>query len=114
MNTTVTITIGRNWGAGAREDAKGTPMSDAMWGHFQTNIDRLLVRAIATVFVARAIGHGGWDGVDEESATWVAGVDEADDVSFLSRELAQLARLYLQDAIALTVGQTELVEGYTS
>ena len=59
----------------------------------------------------RHLGRGSWGGVEEDSLkiTYLiksALTDEA--VATLSRDLSELARLYDQDAIALTIGTSTL------
>ena len=104
MNT-VTITIGRNVGTVA--------MYDGEWAAFQNAVQVILENANADIYVRYAPGRGSWTDVDgytveEENATWVAGLDPAA-VETVRENLARLAFLYVQDAIAYTVGTTDLV-----
>lgn len=100
MNFTVTISIGRN--------VNDRPMSAALWAGFTLDVQTLLENVEAEIFVRTAKSEGVWDGVSEDSYTWVASVDAAY-LSALEVNLSRLADTYLQDAIALTVGTTTLV-----
>ena len=85
-------------------------MSLLMWSDFATEIRRALRGFTVHVDGAESIGQ--WvtaDGVTvhEQSRTWVAEFDPAM-LDALRRRLAVIAA-YGQDAIALTVGHTELV-----
>lgn len=102
MQTTVTISIGRNVG--------DQPMSADKWRRFRADIGRRLRAAGANVFVDTAVSTGTWDGVREQSATWVASV-EANRLETIRVGLERACRLFQQDAIALTIGQTELLHG---
>ena len=97
---TVTISIGRNVG--------DEPMSDGEWVAFCSDIWQALYDADATVYVDEAKSVGEWDGIREESRTWVASVDDSV-IDWIRISLAEFCRTYRQDAIALTVGVTELV-----
>ena len=99
MNT-VTITIGRNFG--------DVPMTASRWAGFKNDIQTVLDNHYATVYVNAAAGRGTWEGVEEENATWVAGLDAAF-VPKVRERLSYLADVYEQDAIAYTVGTTDLV-----
>lgn len=104
MNVTVTITVGRN------VPTAGLPveMDAVQWGGFRDTVTAALGVIGAEVFVAAAKGTGYWDGIIEENATWVAAVPQGE-IEFLRREAARWCRLYSQDAVALTVGSTELI-----
>lgn len=104
-----TATIGRNVG--------DTPMSDSEW---ETFIDEVTsdLSAYARSWdsaVPDAVeihrGQGSWGGVVEDSVkvTLLTEVSLGDNaLSDLRRKLSENARLYNQDAIALTIGVSEL------
>jgi hypothetical protein len=62
----------------------------------------------ALVFVDGAESIGEWEGVEEESRTWVADVGNHSR-NYLIGWLSGTAAAFEQDAIALTVGETILV-----
>jgi len=97
---TVTVSIGRSIGP--------VPMSSAAWDEFRDGIRSALADLGATIYVDAAASVGEWDGVVEESATWVAELD-ASHVQHVPAYLSALCALFSQDAIALTVGTTTLV-----
>ena len=103
MNT-ITITIGRN------VPTAGLPieMDDRSWAGFKNDVQTVLDNHYATVYVKAAAGRGEWEGIEEENATYVAALDPAF-LAHLRQALAGLAYDYGQDAIALTVGTTDLV-----
>jgi hypothetical protein len=97
---TATISIGR--GGGERR------LSDGDWNGFTTSIRSLLASIDATVFVDAAESIGEWEGVAEQSRTWVADIGEFPR-PFIIGWLEMTASIYEQDAIALTIGETTLV-----
>ena len=97
---TATISIGRG-GLDRR-------LSDASWRDFTGLIRALLERIDATVFVDGAESIGEWEGVAEESRTWVADIGDSP-TPFIIGYLQGTAHAYEQDAIALTIGETTLV-----
>jgi len=121
-----TATIGRNVRTSTYDDrdfyldgqpVKGwAPMSDERWEQFiedvKADMNRFAVEAaihVDNVEIHR--GTGFWDGVEEESAKitlLTTGKADGRALSVLRRFLSELARLYSQDAIALTIGQSEL------
>jgi hypothetical protein len=101
---TATISIGR--GGNERR------LSDRSWSEFTTNIIQLLNHIKATVFVNAAESIGEWEGVEEESRTWVA--DIGDRADFVTGWLEMAAGAFEQDAIAFTVGETTLVTPYSA
>lgn len=107
MNT-ITITIGRNI------PTAGLPIEadEQTWAAFRNDIQTVLENHRAEIFVRGSLGRGEWDGIEEDNATWVAAVDDGH-VPSIQHRLGVLAYVYGQDAIALTVGQTTLVEQYT-
>jgi hypothetical protein len=98
---TATISIGR--GGGERR------LSDIQWREFTTNIRQLLNHIQATTFVDGAESIGEWEGVAEESRTWVADIGDRSP-AFITGWLEMTAGVFEQDAIALTIGETTLVE----
>lgn len=99
---TVTVTIGRNVGT--------VPMDRDRWRLFRQSIRDTLVSVASDIYVDSAQAWGEWDGTMEECATWVASVP-SDSLWVLRDALPYLASTFSQEAIALTVGTTELVEG---
>jgi hypothetical protein len=97
---TATISIGR--GGGERR------LSDGSWSTFTGSIRDLLTNLDATVFVDGAESIGEWEGVSEESRTWVADIGNADRY-YIMGWLSGTAATFEQDAIALTIGETTLV-----
>lgn len=97
---TVTISIGRNIG--------DEPMGDYQWEEYRNAISGYLARFADTVYVDGAHSRGEWDGIPEDSATWVAAVPVGN-VNGLRASLVLDCWTYDQDAIALTIGETELV-----
>ena len=97
ITATVTVSIGRNVG--------NVPMPGPEWRRFRRTVSDAL--ANGTVFVKDARTVGEWDGIAEESRTWVASVD-SEVVPSLVEFLGGLAREYSQDDIAVTVGETVL------
>ena len=96
----VTISIGRNIGA--------EPMPDRRWLMFREAVWEALDTADATVHVGDAKSIGEWEGIAEDSATFVAEVPP-DNVPALLQDIRELCGPYGQDAIAVTVGRTFLV-----
>ena len=99
-DVTVTISAGRNIGA--------TPMGPDAWSQFRADIAQAIHDAHGEIFVNDARSRGEWEGVAEDSATFVASVPR-DYLTRVRDSLAYLARTYRQDALALTVGATEFV-----
>lgn len=110
---TYTITIGRNYGTIARTELQGQPMSDQMWAEFEDKVNELVARFVygdGAVEVHHGVGV--WDGVAEESTVTTLRIRDsltAGAVTALRGRLRNLADIYGQDAIALTIGQSELV-----
>jgi hypothetical protein len=100
---TVTLSIGLS-------DAAGVPLSPLDRERFVADVRRLLGRTADSVYVDNAASVGVWNGHTEQSRTWVA---EVPDPHVVEAELPDLCRRYRQDAIALTVGTTELVSSLT-
>ena len=100
-NVTVTISIGRGIG--------DSPMSARKWREFRADVRGALHSAGGTLYVDSAKSIGEWEGVREESATFVAGDIPADNVPALMDHMREFCERYDQDAIAFTVGETYLV-----
>lgn len=101
-----TVTIGRNVG--------DKPMSDEMWTMFQDHAFSLLASYVTHNgdVVESHKGVGVWHGEVEESCkvTLLAIHSLADaQLADLKRGLSYYAAGYHQDAIALTIGQSELI-----
>tara|TARA_R110002096_G_scaffold268578_1_gene462454 strand:- start:105 stop:458 length:354 start_codon:yes stop_codon:yes gene_type:complete len=93
---THTITIGRNVG--------DTPLPEHKWKGFQSAISTFIKNHNSEIFV-NSKGFGKWENCEEENFTWVFSTKE-----FLETDhLKELARLFKQDAIALTSGVTQLI-----
>lgn len=98
---TVTLSIGRNVG--------DTPMDDERWDAFRDGVRTLLLDVVdGTLHVNAARSEGQWLGVFEESSTFVAEVPQSL-LTVLRLGVANLRNWYEQDAIAVTLGKTELV-----
>src|SRR5664280_1000279 len=105
MTLTLTVTVGRN--------IAGAPMTADHWEALQRRVRTVL--AYATTGAGRIESHygvGEWDGVSEDSAkitrygtTW----GQERSAAWLRAELGEVARVYRQDAIALVVGEGELI-----
>jgi hypothetical protein len=102
-NITATISIGR--GAHAAQQ----PLDDADWASFRRQVRLLVTDTVDGVLhVNGALSTGEWDGVPEDSATFVAEIP-SHTVGVLRAGLRFLAVTYGQEAIALTLGHTEFV-----
>tara|TARA_R110002020_G_scaffold404912_1_gene614957 strand:- start:4038 stop:4358 length:321 start_codon:yes stop_codon:yes gene_type:complete len=100
-----TVTIGRNVG--------DIPMRDIAWSTFEDQINALMASYVENGSVVEMhSGTGGWNGVSEDS-TKVTLITEHPltdrKLADLKRGLAYYAAQYTQDAIALTIGQSELI-----
>jgi hypothetical protein len=105
---TVTISIGRN--AQSQDDpGDQRPLDGHHWESFKAQVRTLLTEVVdGTVHVDRARSTGLWAGRVEESATFVANIPQSA-LATLRAGLRLLAATWGQDAIALTIGQTEFV-----
>ena len=115
----ITVTIGRNAPVldptlAQYDEATGerivAPMSDVQWATFEDEVQELLSRATDGAIETHR-GVGVWGGVVEESTKVTLLVDNPLNVNvgYIRVNLADLARKYQQDAIALTIGESELV-----
>lgn len=117
----VTVTIGRN--VTRPEPASpnsvltyAEPMPDEQWTQFKADViatvDDPALRRNQDATIETASGIGVWHGESEPNFkvtsltnhTW-----DEDALNILRRSLSELARHYDQDAIALTIGTSELV-----
>ncbi len=107
----LTVTIGRNYGQSARPELRGTPMSDQVWSEFEDRVNELLVNCTDSGSVEMHHGTGVWDGMREESTKVTLLIENPLNVNegYIRVNLEDLARTYGQDAIALTIGQSELI-----
>jgi len=96
---TIVVSIGRN--------VDRAPMDDDAWEGFRSDVDRALRHRDVTVFFA-GTGTGEYDGVREESATWVGATMRRPNTA-LETTLGVLAQWYDQKSIAVTYGTTVLV-----
>ncbi len=93
---TYTLTIGRN--------VNKTPLPEHKWNGFKSCIDIFIQDHKGEIFV-NSEGFGEWKGVKESNFTWVFSTREFLDLGRLKR----LAKLFKQDAIALTEGCTQFI-----
>lgn len=99
--TTLTVSIGRA--------IQGVPMTAKRWRAFRDDVSATLEAGGCSVHVTAARSTGVWDGVLEESATYVADVPEQQLLGVVG-ELRRLCGLHSQDAIACTIGTTLLLD----
>lgn len=109
MALTVAITIGRNIGS--------KPMSVKHWEAFQ----RRVLGALSTATrggpePTRFQGWGDWEDTSEDSTivqrygtSWLPDYGTGDGSEWLRAELGEIARVYRQEAIALVIGEGELI-----
>jgi len=93
---TYTLTIGRN--------VNKTPLPNHKWRGFQSAISSFIENHNSEVFVSSE-GSGEWQGVKESNFTWVFSTKKYLDLDYLK----SLAKLFRQDAIALTRGSTQFI-----
>lgn len=99
---TVVVTVGRNIGE------KPMPRSD--WDIFRGHVDLTLQNLLQPDFSASYDGQGEWEGISEQSTTFVfSGVKTSVGRDIVTHVLADAAKRFGQDAIALTIGGTTLV-----
>ncbi len=106
----VTVTVGRNWGKDSGTGLTG-PMALPLWHDLIERVQRALEGRAGLVSVEVKRGRGTWDGVREDSAA-VTGLFtewEAWQHANLKYELRTIRGMYGQDAIALSVGESELI-----
>ena len=101
-----TATIGRNVGT--------EPMTITDWEQFIEDVKAdMLMFAVESAIHVESVeihrGKGTWEGVEEESAKiTLLTPAQSDNPGILRRYLSENARQYGQDAIALTIGVSEL------
>lgn len=105
MDRSAYVTIGRN--------VKGVPMRGEKWEAYRSSL-RLLAHRYGRI-ITRAQGVGVWKGRTEETYLIVFILPPvigqvARQVLTLRQDLAELARDYQQDSIALLVGVPEFVQ----
>lgn len=117
----ITATIGRNITA-AHPVRAHQPLTLTEWEDFTNDVEDALTGPVRSarpllLIVERHYGKGEWNGVEEESrkVTILAEFDDAgsadmvEELRTIRTGLALLANQYGQDAIALTIGQSELI-----
>jgi hypothetical protein len=108
----VTVTIGRNVPATPPEWI-AQPLSSLDWTEFQNAVASALWQTSSTngeAWEERHYGTAVWDGVPEESAkVTLLGADFTHVVA-LRQRLETIRGMYAQDAIALSVGTSDLIE----
>lgn len=99
-----TIGIGRRIGTGEL-------LSNANWEAFRAEL-RGLVKGCNGEVIAEMEGEGEWEGVKEPCACIVFDGAAMREYGWivLRKMLADMAKEYGQDAIALTIGQTEFIK----
>ena len=114
-----TATIGRNFSNTHSNPAlQGKPMTLSAWSRFVEDVTADMASTYADLYLDGAertfevhYGKGVWEGVEEESAkiTLLAEFEHDErGLSTLRNYLSENARQYGQDAIALTIGTSEL------
>lgn len=104
-NETVTVSVGRNIGQ------HGEPMSMAAWQDLTARVVTI-GRANGMIYFA-GFGDGTYLGTAEDSFTIVAGIG-VHNLQRVRREIAALCEPFGQDAIAVSVGSTELVRSWSA
>lgn len=99
MLKTASVTLGRN--------VAGVPVSVDEWKRRERSLEDLVRTHTETVYTV-AEGFGEWDGQREESFIIVFAIDEGM-LKVLRLVVRVLATLWDQEAIALVVGETDLV-----
>lgn len=107
--TTVTVSIGRNYGQAS--SLAGQPMDAGRWSRFIARTEAIVLAACSSFNDIHFTGEGrGWyQGQAEASFTIIATI-QADLLPELQARLSILARIFGQDSIAVTAGQTTIVE----
>lgn len=100
---TVTVTYGRNVG--------DLPMDLERWNDFNWAM-RNTVESYTAELWADGQSRNAWKGVPEESRVLYGPVRTGANLTQLRARLANLATQFGQEAIGLSVGQSELVESY--
>lgn len=103
---TLSVTIGRN----VTNIGVTLPMDGHVWQKFK-NRTHAIVRALGQTETFN--GQGEWDGVVEDSAMFSTRQEEPysdSQIAALRDALKLLAYAFAQDAIALTIGESELIK----
>ena len=108
-----TVTIGRNYSnsLAVPPSMRGQAMTITHWERFIEDVKADMLHAIPSDLAEIHRGKGVWGGVEEESAkiTLRRSAEASPEMlSELRRLLSENARQYGQDAIALTIGTSEL------
>lgn len=103
---TITVTIGRNIG--------NEPMAQGQWNAFTYSV-REALQSYVTEWWATGAYKGSWEGIGEDAMFYYGPlrntVDERD-LAIVKARLATLATQYGQEAIGVSVGESELVESF--
>ena len=91
---TIVISAGRN--------VLTEPMGEESWEYLKLTIETMLANQHAIIVTNRALGVGQYQGMSEESVTYVALVPNSS-LDAIEQALAAIARLYKQESIALMV-----------
>lgn len=102
----VTVTIGRNVG----ESMDARPMSTGTWEAFREEVEEAVARNVGhPYFTGTGIGRSEQWG-QEDAFTVIAAEPFYSDVrEALLKDLAEVGRLYGQEAVAVTIGETIFV-----
>jgi hypothetical protein len=102
---TITVTIGRNVGS--------EPMEQSEWNAFVWET-RETIEIVSPELWANAAHRNSWNGTSEDSFIFYGPLfDETDaTVEFLRNRLETIATKFRQDAIGLSIGDSELVESF--
>lgn len=96
----VTVSVG-----GSKQ---GQPMTDETWGRLQRSVRNALANTVGPVAFA-TLGESTWQGVSERSYVASVLAPKLDTLDRLRSLLRQLADVYGQEAVALTVGHSSLI-----
>lgn len=99
----ITITLGRN--------IDGAPMPSEKWTQFAEDVTADLLAAVPSDITETHYGTGVWDGIPEDSCKVTVlrhSEPTAAMLDDLRRYMSENARVYDQDAIAITIGKSEL------
>lgn len=100
----ITVTIGRNM--------DNAPMRVGLWERFAEDVTADLLAAVPSDIIETHYGKGVWDGAAEESCKITVlrhSEPTGEMLDALRAVMSENARVYGQDAIAITIGQSELV-----
>lgn len=118
----ITATLGRNYSTShVAASGQPVPMPITRWEQFVEDVEHDMAATVrgaqpTLMIVEQHRGKGEWNGQEEESCKVTILADFAeyptDVISTIKGYLASLAQQYSQDAIALTVGVSELVSPF--